>query len=338
MACTPELNTFWRSLHTSKLTDFGSLLKASGNNPPRSNDLTVLEFCTACQKKGIETKRVNVTVEDVVWSCIIPHCLRTPSTMVSKMDLNAFEQRFGSTLAGGFVRAASLLTHVTTAVADGNNSVPSTTNTTTCLVSWFLPVAHLKRIDLSNQRLINKGIESSCFGRFATTDETTKYGICLVLTVSSSFNKSIEKAAQIVLGTYDIFIGCGEKGFFVLGTHPMAATKTLTCNKVLPSSTTMFDDYSLELGGLFECLLISGVASGIFVRATNRDWPGQSPGLVNQTHTCTKTESTATRVDSNSGGLFNSMFALNCCTGERSKTIAKDQPIKEYDTGGSSRK
>lgn len=328
MACTPELNTFWRSLHTSKLTDFGSLLKASGNNPPRSNDLTVLEFCTACQKKGIDTKRVNVTVEDVVWSCIIPHCLRTPSTMVSKMDLNAFEQRFGSTLAGGFVRAATLLTHAT-AVADGNSSVSATPNATTCLVSWFLPVAHLKNIDLSNQRLISKGIESSCFGRFATTDETTN-GICLVITVSSSFNKSIEKDAQILLGTYDIFIGCGEKGFFVLGTNLMAATKALTCNKVLPSSTTMFDDYSLELGGLFECLLIRGVASGIFVRATNRDWPGQPVGLVNQTHT--KTESMTTKVDSNSGGLFNSMFALNCCTGERSKSISKEQPTKEYET------
>ena len=116
----------------------------------------------------------------------------------------------------------------------------------------------------------------------------------------------------------------------------MAATKALTCNKVLPSSTTMFDDYSLELGGLFECLLIRGVASGIFVRATNRDWPGQPLGLVNQTHT--KTESMTTKVDSNSGGLFNSMFALNCCTGERSKSISKEQPTKEYETGGSSRK
>ena len=319
---TKYLDDLWRRLCTCKLSDFGSLIKAnSGGVAPRSNDLTISEFVAACNKIGVTTKRPDVTIEDVIWSCIVPHCNRSESStcMISKENLGDFEAKFGPIVSHGFNRAATLLTHISTTISGDDVILKSKSgykeglaehsspniNQECYLVNWFLPVAHLHIKDYE-QRLINKGVESTCYGRFPTDSESAE-GSCVVITVSSLQN---EKELQ----TNNIHIGCCEKGFFVLQTNI-----TNERGKILPPPKQMFDDYRLELGGLFEHLLLSGVASRIFVRETANDWPGQPHVPANEINT---SKNGSTRKDSTVGGLFSSMLSFGCCTSERSKSKA----------------
>ena len=327
--CQPskvKLNSLWRRLSTSKLTDFGSLLKASSGSISTlgsSNDLTVPDFVDACDAVGIRTKRTNVAVEDIVWSCILPHCTRQLSTMLTKNDVGLFEQRFGSCLAGGFVRAATLMIQTTTAV----NSPLNTDVSTQCdvplqchLVGWFHPVAHLD-VEREEQRLISQGVESTCYGRFASHDELEEatHNVCVVLTVSM-----VAPTKGSALATYNIYVSCSEHGFFVCKNDSIHGLK-----KVLPTCDQMFDDYSLELGGLFEHLLLCGIASGIFVRQNDADWPGRSVPLPTEKAVPgpkTKEETQKKK------GLLDSMLSFGCCAGKRSKEGASPstKSIRSY--------
>ena len=247
MSVSSKLDELWLRLSTCKLTDFGSLLK--GGHPTNSSDLSVREFSDACDKLGISTRKEGVTVEDVVWACILPHSKRQEHAMLTKFDLHVFEQRFGSSLEGSFCFAASFI------------MPPSSLNSldlvvSTQLVHWFFPIAHLGEVESSNKRLLDKGKSAICYGRFSTLEElAANESCCVVLTFST-----------LSLNTRDILVGCCDHGFYVIHSDSVLQD--------VPSSDEMFSDYSRELGGLFEkLLLIGGLFKAVLARRFT-DWPG----------------------------------------------------------------
>lgn len=177
----------------------------------------------------------------------IAHSKRQEHAMLTKFDLHVFEQRFGSFLEGSFCFAASFI------------MPPSSLNSlvvSTQLVHWFFPIAHLGEVENSNKRLLDKGKAAICYGRFSTLEElAANESCCVVLTFST-----------LSFDTRDILVGCCDHGFYVIHSDSVLQD--------VPSSDEMFSDYSRELGGLFEkLLLIGGLFKAVLARRFT-DWPG----------------------------------------------------------------